>query len=181
MKLTSRSGFGILALVSLLVAYNISMGNSPSPHQVNSSPSPSSTKSTILMVSVAASLQNAIESLDTTFESAYPNIQINYNFAASGSLQQQIEQGASVDLLISAASKQIDVLQEKNLIVNDTRRHLLTNNLVLVVPRDSPLDLTKFQHLTDPEIKRISIGEPRSVPAGQYAAEVFKNLGIWEQ
>jgi molybdate transport system substrate-binding protein len=132
-------------------------------------------------VSAAASLQNAMEALDPQFESAYPNIEVNYNFAASGTLQQQIEQGASVDLFISAASKQMDGLQAKNLIINDTRRNLLSNSLVLVVPRDSVLQISEFQQLTDPAVKRISVGEPRSVPAGQYAEEVFENLGILAQ
>lgn len=177
MKLTRR-WFWVLALVSLLAACRVSTVNQSSPSSVDSSPS---REPVTLTVSAAASLQDAIEALDPTFESANSNIQLNYNFAASGTLQQQIEQGASVDLFISAASKQMDALQEKNLIVNDTRRNLLTNSLALVVPRDSTLEIKEFQQLTDPAVKRISVGEPRSVPAGQYAEEVFSNLGILEQ
>ena len=75
----------------------------------------------------------------------------------------------------------MDALKEKNLILTDTRRNLLTNTLVLVVPRDSTLGLTGFRQLTNSNVKKISIGEPRSVPAGQYAEEVFKNLGILAQ
>lgn len=138
-------------------------------------------QSTTLLVAAAASLQDALEQLDPLFESTHSGITVNYNFAASGPLQQQIEQGAPVDLFISAAARQMDALQEKNLIVTDTRRNLLTNSLVLVVPRNSTLELTGFRELTNANVRRISIGEPRSVPAGQYAEEVFRNLGIWEQ
>ncbi|MFB2920489.1 MULTISPECIES: molybdate ABC transporter substrate-binding protein [Aerosakkonema] len=144
-------------------------------------PVPANAQSTTLLIGAAASLQNALQQLDPLFESANRGITVNYNFAASGPLQQQIEQGAPIDLFISAANKQMDTLQQKNLIVTDTRRNLLTNSLVLVVPSNSTLQLTNFRQLTDSNIKKISVGEPRSVPAGQYAEEVFKNLGILAQ
>ncbi len=174
-----RQWFWVLALLSFLAAWGISRVNQPSSHVVTAvSPS---TELITLTVSAAASLQDVIGALDLKFESAHPNIQVNYNFAASGTLQRQIEQGASADLFIAAASKQMDALQEKNLIINDTRRNLLTNSLALVVPRDSTLGIREFQHLSDPAVNRISIGEPRSVPAGQYAEEVFQDLDILEQ
>ena len=144
-------------------------------------PVPANAQSTTLLIAAAASLQNTLEELDPIFESANRGITVNYNFAASGPLQQQIEQGAPVDLFISAATRQMDALQQKNLILTDTRRNLLTNSLVLVVPSNSTKGLTNFQQLTDPKVKKISVGDPRSVPAGQYAEELFKNLGILEQ
>lgn len=144
-------------------------------------PAPVSAQSAPLLIAAAASLQNVLEELDPIFESAHSGVTVNYSFAASGPLQQQIEQGAPVDLFISAASQQMDALQEKNLILTDTRRNLLTNSLVLVVPRDSTLGLTGFRQLTNANVKKISVGEPRSVPAGKYAEEVFKNLGILAQ
>lgn len=144
-------------------------------------PTPADAQSATLLIAAAASLQNAMEELDPIFETANPGITVNYNFAASGPLQQQIEQGAPVDLFISAATRQMDALQEQDLIVEDTRRNLLTNSLVLVVPRGSTLGLTSFRQLTNSNVERISVGEPRSVPAGQYAEELFTNLGILEQ
>lgn len=145
------------------------------------SPIPANAQSTTLLIAAAASLQDALEEIDPLFESANRGTKVNYNFAASGPLQQQIEQGAPVDLFISAAQKQMDALQQKNLILTDTRRNLLTNSLVLVVPSNSTLGLTGFRQLTNSNVKKISVGEPRSVPAGQYGEEVFKNLGILEQ
>jgi molybdate transport system substrate-binding protein len=144
-------------------------------------PVPANAQSTTLLIAAAASLQDALKEIDPLFKSADRGITVNYNFAASGPLQQQIEQGAPVDLFISAATKQMDALQKKNLIASDTRHNILTNTLELVVPRNSTLGITSFEQLTEPKVKRISIGEPRSVPAGQYAQEVFKKLGIWEK
>ncbi|MBV9390041.1 MAG: molybdate ABC transporter substrate-binding protein [Chroococcidiopsidaceae cyanobacterium CP_BM_ER_R8_30] len=138
-------------------------------------------QSTTLLVAAAASLQDVLQELAPIFEKSSPGMSVKYNFAASGSLQLQIEQGAPVDLFISAGTKQMDALQKQNLIVINTRRNLLTNSLVLVVPSNSQLGLTDFRQLTNPNVKRISVGEPRSVPAGQYAEQVFKNLGILAQ
>lgn len=138
-------------------------------------------QSTTLLIAAAASLQNALEEIDPIFEAAHSGVTVNYNFAASGPSQQQIEQGAPVDVFISAATKQMDALQDKGLILADTRRNVLTNDLVLIVPSNSTLGLTSFRQLTNSNIRKISVGEPRSVPAGQYAEELFKNLEILEQ
>ncbi|MBD2089545.1 molybdate ABC transporter substrate-binding protein [Microcoleus sp. FACHB-1515] len=137
-------------------------------------------ESTTLLVAAAASLQNVLEELDPSFERGNSGITINYNFAASSPLQQQIEQGAPVDVFISAAAAQMDALQTRNLILPETRRNLLTNELVLIVPSRSTLELSTFQQMTEASIKRIAIGEPRSVPAGRYAQELLENLGILE-
>jgi molybdate transport system substrate-binding protein len=140
------------------------------------------TESSTLLVAAAASLQKALEEITPLYdERVGENRRANYNFGSSGALQQQIEQGAPADIFISAASKQMDGLQQKNLLVAETRQNLLTNRLVLVTPKTTGNKLTDFRQLAKPEIQRISIGEPRSVPVGQYATEVLKNLGVLEQ
>jgi molybdate transport system substrate-binding protein len=135
----------------------------------------------IVLVSAAASLQDALEELDSVFETSYSGTTVNYNFGSSGALQQQIEQGAPADIFFSAATKQMDALQEKNLILPDTRRDLLTNRLVLIVPKNSTLGLTSFSQLSGNNVRRIAIGEPRSVPVGQYSEELFTKMGILSQ
>jgi molybdate transport system substrate-binding protein len=139
------------------------------------------TQTSTLLVAAAASLQKALQEVTPRYVQANPNKTINYNFAASGALQQQIEQGAPADVFISAAAKQIKALQEKGLLESGTQKNLLTNQLVLIIPKQTSVSLTDFKQLVLPEVKRISVGEPRSVPAGQYATEVLKNLGILEQ
>jgi molybdate transport system substrate-binding protein len=134
-----------------------------------------------LLVAAAASLQKALQEVTPLYAQVNPNQTINYNFAASGALQQQIEQGAPSDVFISAAAKQMKALQEKGLLESGTQRNLLTNQLVLIIPKQTPVPLTDFKQLVQPDIKRISVGEPRIVPAGQYATEVLEKLGILEQ
>jgi molybdate transport system substrate-binding protein len=162
------SFFGLMIAACLsLVACDRRSAHSPSPQ----------TSRTIL-VSAAASLQDALIALDPLFERDHPNLKVTYNFGASGTLQQQIEQGAPADMFLSAAQKQMNVLQQKGLILTETRRNFLSNRLVLIVPKTSALNLTNFRQLADAKVKRIAIGEPRSVPAGQYAEELSRNLDI---
>lgn len=132
-----------------------------------------------LLVSAAASLKDSLEEIKPVYQKNNQPLNINYNFGASGALQRQIENGAPVDVFISAGKKQMDALHSKQLILNDTRRNLLTNRLVLIVPNNS--DITSFKQLTLPQVQKIAIGEPRSVPVGQYTQEVLKKLGIFEQ
>lgn len=133
-----------------------------------------------LTVSAAASLQTALEAITPEFHSAYPTIEISYNFGASGALQQQIEQGAPVDIFFSAAAKQMDVLAEKGLILTDSRQDVLTNSLVLIAPAQSQLVVTDIAQLKDAEVGVVAVGEFRSVPAGQYAEQVFTKLNLLE-
>ncbi len=124
-------------------------------------------------VSAAISLKDALEEIKTQYQKKDSKAVIIYNFGSSGSLQQQIEQGAPVDIFISAANKQMDALESKKLLLAGTRRHLVTNQLVLITPK-SEKKLTKFQDLAKPNIAKIALGEPKSVPAGQYGEEVLK-------
>ncbi|MBS3969618.1 MAG: molybdate ABC transporter substrate-binding protein [Clostridia bacterium] len=130
-----------------------------------------------LLVSAAASLTDALEEIKELYTEENKNITVTYNFAGSGSLQQQIEQGAPVDVFISAASRHMNDLEQKNLIMDGTRIDLLTNKLVLIVPA-SDFQSGDFQVLVKDEIKKIAIGEPDSVPAGKYATQVFDHFGI---
>jgi len=138
-------------------------------------------ESATILVGAGTSLQDALQELTPLFQSTHPGITVKYSFTSPGAVQQQVERGAPIDVFVPAGSKQMDALQAKGLILPETRRNLVTNSIVLVVPRNSSLKLTDFRQLTNSEVKRIVIGEPRSVPVGQYAEEVFRSLGIWEQ
>lgn len=132
-----------------------------------------------LTVSAGASLKDALIEIAPLYRKAQPSVSVRHNFGSSGELQQQIENGAPVDVFISAAAKQVDELQKKNLILADTRRNLLSNRLVLIVPAGKNFT-GDLRDLLDANIERIAIGAPRSVPAGQYAEEALKKLGIWQ-
>ncbi|MEQ8202117.1 MAG: molybdate ABC transporter substrate-binding protein, partial [Syntrophomonadaceae bacterium] len=109
----------------------------------------------------------------------HPNVTITYNLAASGTLQQQIEQGAPADMFISAGKSQMDALEQKGLIVASSRKNVVGNELVLVAGKDSKL--SGFEGLSDPAVKKIAIGTPESVPAGQYAKDTLTTMGLWDK
>lgn len=132
-----------------------------------------------LLIGAVSSLEAALQEVDFLFKAANTGIAVTYSFASSGALQQQIEQTKPIDVVISDANKQMNALQQKQLILPDTRQNLLTNRLVLIVPEGSEVGLSSFRQLTNPAVKRIAIGDPRNVAAGQYAKEVLENLGIW--
>lgn len=131
-----------------------------------------------LLIGAAVSLQAAMEDIQPEFEAEHPDITLEYTFAASGQLQQQIEQGAPIDVFLSAGIPQMDALEQADRLLPDTRKDFLSNQLVLIVPRASTLGLTDFNGLTQAEVQQISVGDFGSVPAGQYAEQVFSNLGI---
>ncbi|GFP29250.1 molybdate ABC transporter substrate-binding protein [Candidatus Hakubella thermalkaliphila] len=134
-----------------------------------------------LVVSAAISLSNAFEEIKAEFEKNNPDSNIIYNFAASGVLQAQIEQGAPVDVFASASEKQMDVLEERGLLVAGSRADFAQNEVVLIVPGNSVRSPANFQELVKPEVIRIAVGNPEIVPAGQYAREVLTNLGLWDK
>jgi molybdate transport system substrate-binding protein len=143
-------------------------------------PTPLTAQSNVnLLVSAAASLKDALEEIQPVYQQSKPNVNITYNFGSSGALHQQIEQGAPADIFISAARRQIDALEQKGMLVPGTRTNLANNRLVLIVPHNST-GVNSFFNLRDANIRRIAMGEPRSVPAGQYAQQVLQKLGIFE-
>jgi molybdate transport system substrate-binding protein len=133
-----------------------------------------------LLVSGAISLRESLQQIGTLFERRHSQVKVVFNFGASGVLQQQIERGAPVDVFVSAAPKQMDDLQAKGLILDDTRRTLTANQVVLIKPPDLRFGLGSFKDLMKSEVKRIAIGNPRTVPAGEYAREVLMSLKLWD-
>ncbi|MGE5389932.1 MAG: molybdate ABC transporter substrate-binding protein [Deltaproteobacteria bacterium] len=131
-----------------------------------------------LLVSAAASLTDAMNDVAKAYNAEQPGVKLTFNFGSSGSLQQQIEQGAPADIFISAATKQMNALDDKGLIIKDTKKNLLKNRMVLVVPKDST-SIKNFSDLT--KAKVIALGEPESVPAGKYGQELLTKLGLWDK
>ena len=126
---------------------------------------------------IAASLSNSMEEIQKDFNELYPNVTIYYSADSSGTLQTQIEEGARCDLFFSAADKQMDALTEEKLTKEDTVKDLLENKVVLIRPKDGETKVTGFENITDAENMALA-GE--DVPVGQYAREIFNNLGIMD-
>ena len=134
-----------------------------------------------VIFSAAISTKDAVEELGRTFIASRPGLVLRYNFGSSGELQKQIEAGAPVDLFISAAQRQMDELQQKNLIVVSSRRNFARNVLTVIKSATSKLDLAKPTDLLDPRVEKIVIGNPKTVPVGQYSEESLKALGLWDR
>ena len=134
-----------------------------------------------LTLSVAISMKEATEEIGRSFTKTHAGVTLRFNVGASGGLQKQIEAGAPVDVFVSAGQRQMDELERKGLVVAATRRAFARNVLVVVKPADSRLDLARPADLLDARVTRIVIGNPRTVPVGQYAEESLRALGLWER
>jgi len=136
-------------------------------------------KSVNITVGAAASLTDALTEIEALFEDQH-NITIDLSFASSGKLQKQIEEGAPIDLFISAAMDKMDILENRGLIDEDSRENLFENDLVMLISDEYKNEIQDVKALIDSDVM-ISIGEPETVPAGKYAKEALKNLQIWDK
>lgn len=134
---------------------------------------------TEILVAAAASLKNAYEDkLIPMFEEANPGVTVKGTYDSSGKLQTQIEEGLEADVFMSAAKKQMTALDEEGMIASDTITDLLENKIVLIVPTGSDSKIDSFEKIGD--AASIALGDPESVPAGQYAKEALTNLNVWD-
>jgi molybdate transport system substrate-binding protein len=134
---------------------------------------PQDNKPVEITVSAASSLSDAFKDMGTGFQKNHPEVKINFNFASSGILQKQIEQGAPVDIFASASPMEMDSLDVKGLIIKDTRTNFTRNKLVIIAP--SRLTMVELKNLN-----KIAMGDPKTVPAGRYAQAFLENAGVYE-
>ncbi|MBD7962862.1 molybdate ABC transporter substrate-binding protein [Fictibacillus norfolkensis] len=165
-----KKSYTILLLICLLSTFLFACSKNESSKSAEKDPNVEIT------ISAAASLQDVLNKIASNYEKEHPNVKITYNFGGSGALQQQISNGAPVDLFFSAAEDKFDQLIEEGLIEKKQETDLVGNELVLVVRKDSSQDIKRFEDLI--AVKKIAIGTPETVPAGQYAAETLENLGL---
>lgn len=132
---------------------------------------------TELTVSAAASLKDVMPEIEKAYIKENPGVKLIFNFGSSGSLQKQIEQGAPVDVFVSASPKQMDELVTSKLIDKASVRTVARNEVVLIVPSSSILK-GDFKLLATDSVKKVAVGETKTVPVGQYSLEVLNSLGI---
>jgi len=133
---------------------------------------------TTLTLSVAASLQDSISEIEAAYQ-AHHAVDFRNNFGASGTLAREIEQGAPVDAFLAAGSKPMDQLQAEGLLLRGSRADLLRNSLVLIAPSGSVLN--GFQGLAQKQVRTIALGDPTSVPAGQYGKQALEALNLYDR
>lgn len=140
---------------------------------------PTKAESEEILIAAAASLKNAYEEdLIPMFQEKYPQITVKGTYDSSGKLQTQIEEGLEADVFMSAAVKQMKALNEGGWIASETVVDLLENKIVLIVPAGQEEGITAFEEIVKAD--SIALGDPESVPAGQYAREALLRLGLWE-
>lgn len=132
-----------------------------------------------LLVMAAASLTDVCDELKEAYEEENESTTLNFSFGGSGTLQAQIEEGAPADIFMSAATKQMDALGDKGLLKEGSTINLLENKVVLITPQGNPAGIKSFEEVSDAKI--VGLGEPESVPVGQYSKEIFSSIGIWDR
>lgn len=154
-------------------------GNADGAESSRGASADTSGKPTELLLAAAASMKPVMdEVLIPEFTKQHPEYQVTATYDSSGKLQTQIEQGLDADLFLSAATKQMDALNGEGLINPDTITMLLENQIVLIVPKGSEDGYKTFEDIQKAPV--IAIGDPDSVPAGQYAKEALEHLGLYD-
>lgn len=168
----------LVSLVILVFLFGCSNENSVSNQEKQ--PDSASKQKAELVISAAASLQDALYEIEKNYEKNHNNIDLKFNFGSSGALKQQIEQGAPVDLFFSAAEDKFDELVNEGEIDGKQSVDLVGNELVLIVPKDTKKSIKEFLDLPA-QADSIALGTPEAVPAGMYAKQTLEKLGLWNQ
>jgi molybdate transport system substrate-binding protein len=132
-----------------------------------------------LVVHAAASLTDALTEIGAAYERE-SGARVRFNFGASSMLARQIEQGAPGDLFLSADEAKMDALEKRGLLWPGTRRDLLSNRLVIIVPNESKAMPHSAADLAAPGFEKLALAETQSVPAGIYARQYLEKLNLWE-
>ena len=133
-----------------------------------------------IIVSAAASLTDVLKEISTGYRAKSKHT-VKFNFGPSSGLARQIEEGAPADIFFSADLPQMDALDKKSLLEPGTRKNLLSNQLVIIVPADSKLAIASPKDLLKADVKKIALAEPSSVPVGVYSSKYLTEEGLWDQ
>lgn len=126
-----------------------------------------------LYISAAASLQDALNEITENFNKDN-KVDFKLNYGGSGALQTQIEEGANADIFMSASSKQMDALIKGGFIDENEKVDLLLNYVVLITPKENKSQVKSIDDLATDKVKLVALGDPQSVPVGQYSQEILK-------
>lgn len=177
MQINRLSNLSLLTFILGLATIGCVQAENPS---ISASGTDTTAPDTVeLTISVAASVQDAMQDIQTAYQTAVPNVAITYNVGPSGSLAQQISQGAPADIFLSASDQWMDDLEAQNMILPGSRQDLLLNTLVLIVRADQS-GVSSFEDLGSDRVSKLAMGEPDSVPAGGYAKETLISLNLFD-
>ncbi|MGX5660721.1 molybdate ABC transporter substrate-binding protein [Castellaniella ginsengisoli] len=133
-----------------------------------------------VLVSAAASLTNAFKELAAQYEAAHPGTKVLTTFGSSDVVLRQITEGAPADVFASADQKAMDRAVAADAVDPATRVDFARNEVVLVVPADNPSGIASLADLRKPDVTRIALGNPDSVPVGRYTRAALEKAGAWD-
>ena len=171
----------MVTAVSLAACGNAKTNDTDKNTRDNTTETASETTQTggTVTIAAAASLEKVFEEqLIPMFNEMYPDVKVEGTYDSSGKLQTQIEEGADVDIFFSAATKQMDALKDEGMMDDESIVDMLENKIVLIVPHGEE-GYSKFEDIVNAQT--VAIGDPESVPAGQYGKEALTNLDLWDQ
>lgn len=187
MKKKSKAIAALLALAVSMTACLTGCG------RTNTNTNADASEKTELVVFAAASMTETLNQIKTDYEAQHKDITLTYNFDSSGTLKTQIQEGATCDVFISAAQKQMDQLdaskdntanpEQLDFINSDSRMDLLQNKVVLVVPENNPKNINSFDDLKSKlESGDVLLAMGNSdVPVGQYTQKILQYFGLDEK
>jgi len=133
-----------------------------------------------ILVSAAASLTDVLKEISAGYQAKAKHT-VKFNFGPSNGLARQIEEGAPADIFFSADLAQMHTLDKNSRLEPGTRKNLLSNQLVIIVPADSKLAISLPKDLLKTDVKKIALAEPTSVPVGVYSSKYLSDEGLWDQ
>lgn len=172
-----KISFTLLLIVALFL---VACSNENATNTTNEKSLSEDATPTKLTISAAVSLTDALEEIQSLYEKEN-NVELIVNLGGSGTLAQQILQGAPVDVFISANEKWMDTLEDEEQIIPTTRNDVTGNQVVLIAQKDSPLHYASFKDISLDELDQIAIGNPESVPAGSYTEQILTHIGLWDE
>ncbi|WP_049771585.1 MULTISPECIES: molybdate ABC transporter substrate-binding protein [Thermincola] len=181
MAFVSSDGLKVMKKMLLILAALLSILplNGCGQKGVSSEKALQGKKEIILDVSAAASLKDVLTEVRKMYEEKNPGIRLRFNFASSGTLQRQIEQGAPADLFFSAGEEQMDALVKQDLVENPVI--ISGNRLALIAPAGEPIEIGSLEDILSRKLDKIAIGNPDTVPAGEYTEEALQKTGLYEK
>ncbi|MCF0260748.1 MAG: molybdate ABC transporter substrate-binding protein [Erysipelotrichaceae bacterium] len=126
-------------------------------------------------VFAAKSLNTVVDELIAEYKKDHPNVQIVPSYDSSGTLMEQIKEGAEADIFFSAAQKQMNTLEEAGLLVPDTRKNVVNNQVCVVTAKGSGTKVTGLKDIASAKNLALADG---SVPVGKYTRQALVNAGM---
>ncbi|MCL2618049.1 MAG: molybdate ABC transporter substrate-binding protein [Defluviitaleaceae bacterium] len=194
MKLTRFTSIGLAAVLTLAVltacaqppaqtaapAAQPAAPPAPAEPAPTPEPTPPAPEPVELLIGAAMSLRDVVEELSEMYQEQYQHVTLLHTFASSGALQGQIEEGAPIDIFMSAAAAQMRNLEEQDLIYG-TGRNLVTNTVALIVPAAADIAIESFEDVALDAVGIVGLGDPEAMPIGRFAQEVFTALGVADE